>query len=57
MMDQFWGDRCGQVEDPFGHAWSLATHKQDLTKEQISQNAKAFFANMQKQHAPEMATA
>src|ERR1043166_4947861 len=56
MMDQFWGDRCGQVEDPFGHAWSLATHKQDLTKEQIAQNAKAFFANMKNQK-PEMAHA
>src|SRR5215468_9742836 len=34
MTDQFWGDRYGQVEDPFGHQWSLATHKQDLTKDQ-----------------------
>ena len=55
MTDQFWGDRCGQVEDPFGHQWSIATHKQDLTKEQIATNAKAFFANMGKK--PEMATA
>src|SRR5207253_1564288 len=57
IMDQFWGDRCGVVEDPFGHQWSIATHKQDLTKEQIAQNAKAFFANMGKKPAPEMATA
>jgi uncharacterized glyoxalase superfamily protein PhnB len=49
MSDQFWGDRYGQVEDPFGHLWSLATHKQDLTSEQIAENAKAFFANMPKQ--------
>ena len=48
LADQFWGDRYGQVEDPFGHQWSLATHKQDLTKEQIASNAKAFFANMAK---------
>jgi len=57
MSDQFWGDRFGQVEDPFGHQWSFATHKQDLTKEQINANAKAFFANMAKQSRPEMATA
>jgi len=56
MTDQFWGDRYGQVEDPFGHEWSIATHKKDLTKDQINANAKAFFAKMQKQ-APEMATA
>jgi len=57
IMDQFWGDRCGVVEDPFGHQWSIASHKQDLTKEQIAENAKAFFANMGKKQAPEMATA
>ena len=57
MTDQFWGDRYGQVEDPFGHQWSFATHKQDLTHEQIAANAKAFFAKMAKTPAPEMATA
>jgi len=56
MADQFWGDRYGQVEDPFGHQWSFATHKQDLTKDQVAANAKAFFANMGKK-SPEMATA
>lgn len=35
--DMFWGDRYGQVVDPFGHRWSLATHKQDLSSEQIRQ--------------------
>jgi PhnB protein len=57
MSDMFWGDRYGQVEDPFGHQWSFATHKQDLSKEQIAENAKAFFAQMAKQQKPEMATA
>src|SRR6266851_3859920 len=56
ITDQFWGDRCGQVEDPFGHQWSFASHKQDLTKDQIAANAKAFFANMAKKSTPEMAT-
>src|SRR5260370_30010691 len=57
VSDMFWGDRYGQVEDPFGHQWSFATHKQDLTREQLAQNAKTFFAEMAKQQRPEMATA
>lgn len=35
VMDMFWGDRYGQLADPFGHFWSIATHKQNLTPEQI----------------------
>ena len=35
--DMFWGDRYGQVEDPFGHRWSLATHTRDLTEAQIKE--------------------
>jgi PhnB protein len=31
LMDAFWGDRYGQLKDPFGHLWSIATHKQDLS--------------------------
>jgi PhnB protein len=38
--DMFWGDRYGMVEDPFGHRWSLATTKQDLSVEEIKANAK-----------------
>jgi uncharacterized glyoxalase superfamily protein PhnB len=33
--DMFWGDRYGVIIDPFGHSWSLATHKHDLTPDQI----------------------
>jgi uncharacterized glyoxalase superfamily protein PhnB len=33
--DMFWGDRYGQVEDPFGHHWSIATHIRDLSPEEI----------------------
>jgi uncharacterized glyoxalase superfamily protein PhnB len=33
--DMFWGDRFAKVRDPFGHQWSLATHKEDLTPEQV----------------------
>jgi uncharacterized glyoxalase superfamily protein PhnB len=58
VADMFWGDRYGQVEDPFGHKWALATHKQDLTMEQMTENAKKFFAQMEKQKKqPEMAHA
>jgi len=46
LTDQFWGDRYGVTEDPFGHQWSIATHKQDLTAEQLAANAKAAFAKM-----------
>ncbi|WP_296950017.1 VOC family protein [uncultured Massilia sp.] len=37
LEDAFWGDRYGQVVDPFGHRWSIATHRRDLTMEQIQQ--------------------
>lgn len=33
--EMFWGDRYGQVEDPFGHRWSIATHTRDLSPEEI----------------------
>lgn len=45
--DMFWGDRYGVVTDPFGHYWSIATHKQDLTPEQIAKNMEQAFAQMQ----------
>jgi PhnB protein len=47
LADQFWGDRTGCVEDPFGHQWWLAQHVADLTPEQIKKNAEAFFAQAQ----------
>ena len=37
VTDMFWGDRYGQVQDPFGHNWSLATHTRDLTDAQIAE--------------------
>ena len=48
VSDMFWGDRQGEVSDPFGHRWSLATHKEDLTPEQIGQRAQEFFASFPK---------
>jgi PhnB protein len=34
--DMFWGDRYGQLEDPFGHCWSLATHKENATTQNVT---------------------
>jgi len=36
----FWGDRYGCLEDPFGHHWSVATHIEDLSPEQLQEAAK-----------------
>jgi PhnB protein len=44
--DMFWGDRYGTFLDPFGYLWGIATHKEDLSPEQIDERAKAFFAQM-----------
>jgi len=46
VMDMFWGDRYGHVIDPFGHKWSIATHKQDLTPEEIEKGGREAFARM-----------
>ena len=44
VQDMFWGDRYGKVIDPFGHHWSLASHKEDLTAEQMQERSAAAFA-------------
>jgi PhnB protein len=44
--DMFWGDRFGQVEDPSGHRWSLATHKEDPSPEEMARRQKEFMAQM-----------
>ncbi len=43
-MDAFWGDRYGQVKDPYGHHWAFATHLQDLTDEELAQAAAREFS-------------
>ncbi|MCI0404052.1 MAG: VOC family protein, partial [Acidobacteria bacterium] len=37
-------DRYGQVQDPFGHIWSVATHKEDVTPKEMARRAAAFMA-------------
>jgi PhnB protein len=39
VRDEFYGDRAGGLKDPFGHLWHLATHKEDLTPEEIGARA------------------
>jgi PhnB protein len=46
VSDMFWGDRFGQVTDPFGHSWSLATHKEDVLPEELHRRAEAAMAKM-----------
>lgn len=35
IQDMFWGDRCGIIRDPFGYEWAVATHKEDVPKEEL----------------------
>jgi PhnB protein len=44
VMDQFYGDRSGQLEDPFGHLWWVATHKEDVAPEEMQKRVQAMFA-------------
>ncbi len=47
LEDMFWGDRLGSLVDPFGDSWSLATHKEDLTEEQIAERGQAAMDSAQ----------
>ena len=51
MGDQFWGDRCGTVADPHGYSWTIATHKEDLTREEMQQRSEEFFKQFAQQSA------
>lgn len=53
LMDMFWGDRFGTLQDPFGHVWSVATHKRDVSPEEM---AKAAKEQMQQQPQPQPQT-
>jgi PhnB protein len=52
VMDMFWGDRYGQVVDPFGHSWSIATHKEDVSPEDMAIRGKAAMEAMAAQKKP-----
>jgi len=48
MMDAFWGDRNGKVKDPFGHCWSIASHKWILTPEEMQKGQKEWEEGLKK---------
>ena len=51
LEDMFWGDRYGKLTDPFGHSWSVATHKEDVAPTEMKKRAQAAMEKMHHQHA------
>jgi PhnB protein len=49
MQDQFWGDRSGALIDPHGYTWTIATHKEDLTPEEIQKRQAEWMKNFAQQ--------
>ncbi len=48
VADAFWGDRCGRLSDPFGYQWSMATHVEDVSPEDMEARGKAWLESMSK---------
>jgi PhnB protein len=48
LANQFWGDRYGQIVDPFGHSWALGSHVEDVAPEEMERRANAIFGEMSK---------
>jgi len=48
LTDMFWGDRYGKILDPFGHAWGIATHKEDVSKSEMEKRMKEWMAQTAK---------
>lgn len=44
LADMFWGDRYGRLKDPFGHSWSVATHKEDVAPAEMTKRMRAEVA-------------
>jgi PhnB protein len=42
LADQFYGDRTGTLEDPFGHVWTVATHVEDVSESEMKKRAEAM---------------
>lgn len=49
LADMFWGDRYGRLKDPFGHSWSVATHKEDVAPAEMSKRMQEAVAKMGQQ--------
>lgn len=45
VKNEFYGDRTGQFEDPFGHRWSVASHVEDIPEEEMAKRAKEAMQN------------
>ena len=52
LADQFWGDRSGTFTDPYGYQWTIATHKEDLSGEELDRRAQEFFRQFAHQPTP-----
>ncbi len=48
IADMFWGDRYGQVVDPAGHVWAIATHQEDVPPEEMERRGKEWMAGMRR---------
>jgi uncharacterized glyoxalase superfamily protein PhnB len=46
MADMFWGDRMGKLKDPYGHCWAIATHKWEMTPEEVDAGQKEWLKSM-----------
>ena len=46
MMDAFWGDRMGNVKDPYGHYWGIASAKWILTPEEVARGQEEWMKSM-----------
>lgn len=51
VADMFWGDRYGRLTDPFGHSWSLATHIEDVSPEEMQRRAPEAMKEAQRARA------
>jgi PhnB protein len=47
VADQFYGDRSGKLEDPFGHTWMIATHRENVSPKEMKKRAAALFTTQQ----------
>lgn len=52
LSDTFWGDRYGQVQDPFGHRWSIATHQREVSMDEMQEAMKQMAAQAPKGEQP-----
>ena len=51
LQDQFWGDRSGTFSDPYGYTWTIATRKEDLSRDEMDRRAQEFFKHFAPSHA------